>query len=230
MPLPEPALPAPGANARGAIPGHARMPEAVHLHHLRPTLRGMQLEVIQHVDDVLTGRHACLGIIRPRDNPIVAGGCWHMPFAPQAGHHRPGPGLHHHFRDVPKRLHLHHLAIDKTVELMKAHVHQMPSGRNIHPGMGKGAGVKAPAANPIMPLRGGPGHDNMIAPLQIRHRCQKRRIDLVKIGIHPIGGLKRKCQAEHDICDANLMQGGAHGICVEIIHRRPQRRDQLFMV
>ncbi|CAI8201115.1 MAG: Uncharacterised protein [SAR116 cluster bacterium] len=217
MPVAEPFDAAPGANSRRAIPVHPRMPETRHIHHLCTALRRVALHMLQHVDDQLTTDLGLVFVPRRTDQPVTRCRTGNAEFTSQRRHHRPGTGLHHHFRNIPERLIFSNLAIRKPVEFMKAHMRQMPGRGNIQKWRGERADEMATAADPVGTGIITASHHQPVTSFDIRPCGLQRPKRPIIITLWPGHVTKGVGQPEQGVRCRYFIKGSANGGFVPVI-------------
>jgi hypothetical protein len=110
----------------------------------------------------------------------------------------------------------------EAVEFVKPHRHLMAGGRDIQPGVRKGAGVIAAAADPIGPVCILPGDHDGVAAFQIGPGGVEGAIGPVvkRVGPQPLP--QGMGEAEHRIFGQQHRQRGLHDCLVEIVLRPAQ--------
>ena len=225
MPVAETCDAAPCADSGRAVPVHAFVPETLHLHHFRPTLARVFLEVGQHIDDVLL---RCVGFFRvPRswNDPVQSRGTRDAELKPEARSHRPCTRLHHHLGNVPERLNFDHLAFFKPVKLVEPHMGQVPGRRNVQPRTDEGTDIVPAAANPVATMFVRSAHDDPVPAFEVRHGIKEWRIAGVIERVRPGEVAERVRHVDNRVFGDHIAQRSADGPGIKIHHRSPERRE-----
>ena len=125
----------------------------------------MAFHLFQHFNDGAFGFLTDSFIAGVRDDAVLGCRAGDVPLAAKGRRHGPSLGLHHDFWNIPERLHLHHLAIHKAEELVKAHVDDVPGRWNIQPWTQRNPQIIASTADPIVAVIVGAGHHDMVPTL-----------------------------------------------------------------
>ena len=113
---------------------------------------------------------------------------------------------------------------------MKAHMGQMPRRWDVQPRRNESADVVATTADPILFVIGGqPTHDDPVPAFQIRHGLKQWRIAGVIKGIRAGHVIQRIGHVDDCVFGNQGAQGCSNTLCVKVVHRLAQRRDQGFV-